>query len=94
MTFYKFSNTALQEAPTARTFEEIKKIYESKCHSNLHSLLRGGYYKLMGWHYSYCDELRQFYYTDNNGSCYKAYAPNKTLLRIAVYGTIFDIVEV
>ena len=94
-TIYKFSETATATAGTAKTLQELKEYYMAGGYQmSIHNLLQYGHEKIMGWCYDYRDELKQFYYSDKYGNTARAYAPNKTCLRKAIYGTIYDIVEI
>jgi hypothetical protein len=58
-----------------------------------HSLLNSGCYKLMGYRYDFRQYLKKYVYKVY-GNWYEAYAPNKTLLRKAIHGTIEKIVQI
>jgi hypothetical protein len=73
--------------------EFLKEKYSSRFSFGLDNLLRGGHYKLMGYAYDFRPHLKKFLYKQNYYGWQEAYAPNKTLLRKAVYGTIEKIIE-
>jgi hypothetical protein len=96
-TVYKFVNKELKTtAGKPKSIEELKNIYMTGgYYSQLSNLLSEGVERIMGWCYDYSnDELKEYYYTTHYGTTYKAYAPNKTCLRKAVIGRIYDIVEI
>ena len=101
MNYFKFSNTAQETVPDILKGGTEKEFLVPKYSAGsiqlvfgLDNLLRTGVYRLLGWEFNFKGHLKLFYYQDKRGECYKAYAPNKTLLRKAIYGTIFDIVEI
>ena len=93
---YKFSASARDEKPDflgGKTEKEwLERIYSGSLHSQLDNLRAGLGYRSSGW--AYVSTLKKYYYTDNYGNVYKAYAPNKTLLRKSTFGGIYDIVEI
>lgn len=93
---YKFSDYARDTQPDflgEKTEKEwLEEIYSDKVHFGLDDLRAGYGYRLLGW--AYVPTLKKYYYTDNYGNVYKAYAPNKTLLRKSTFGRIHDIVEI
>lgn len=56
----------------------------------IHSLLVSGGYKLGGWFYRF--NMNKYLYKQC-GQWHEAYAPNRTLLRAAVFGRIETIIE-
>ena len=94
---YKFSNTALSNKPdilkglTPIEFLETK--YQRGCIFGLDNLQRSGRYRLMGWCYDFSPFLKK-YLVKQYDSWQEYYAPNKTLLRNSIYGSIGEIVEI
>lgn len=60
-------------------------------HSASDNLLRYGVYKLMGYRYDFKPYLKLYLYKQH-GDWREAYAPNKTKLRAAIYGSIDKII--
>ncbi len=93
---FKFSDTASAEKPDflrGKTEKEwLEGIYSNTFHSQISNLQAGLGYRSSGW--AYVPTLKKYYYTDNYGNVYKAYAPNKTLLRKSTFGRIYDITEI
>lgn len=90
----KFSSTAT-EAPIMnvddpKSFLETK--YENRYDFGTSELLRTGRFKLMGWSYDFRGYLKR-YLVKQYGQWTEYYAPNRTLLRKAVYGRIDEITE-
>jgi hypothetical protein len=95
LTIYKFSDTAT-EKPTleiSNPLEFLKSKYQRGCIFGLDNLQRSGTYKLMGWAYDFKPLLKK-YIVKQYGAWHEYFAPNKTLLRRSIYGTIEKIVEI
>ena len=69
------------------------KIYESRHHLFLSNLQYHGYIKNMGYLYDLKKYLKK-YIVKQYDTWHEYYAPNKTLLRKSIYGTIDKIVEI
>jgi hypothetical protein len=81
-----------QEAkPTLEVNAFLKKAYV-RFYTNNDNLLRYGIYKLMGYAYDFKPYLKLYLYKQY-GNWNESYAPNKTLLRQAIYGKIDKIIE-
>lgn len=90
----KFSSTAT-ERPTMGLFNPksfLENKYENRYDFGTSELLRTGCFKLMGWLYDFRNHLKR-YVVKQYGQWTEYYAPNKTLLRKAIYGRIDEIVE-
>jgi hypothetical protein len=72
--------------------EFLNKHYHSGYSGAKYNLLSQGVYLLMGYRYDFKPFLKRFIYKQH-GTWTEVYAPNKTKLRAAVYGTINEIVE-
>jgi hypothetical protein len=96
MYIYNFTGHAKEEDKAAEkvTLAFIKERYEKRllC-GGLDNLLNYGVYKWLGWAYDFTDELKKFV-VKQYGQWREVYAPNKTLLRKALYGRIEKIVEI
>jgi len=92
---YPFVNHVDQNAkPTIENAENyVKEIYTNQFHSHINNLMSLGAIKSMGYYYDCRSFLKKFVYKQY-GQWSEAYAPNKTLLRKAVYGRIDKIVEI
>ena len=93
---YKFNKHTIHAKPEflhGKTEKEwLEEIYSDRTHCQLDNLRAGLGYRLLGW--AYVPVLKKYYYSDNYGNVYTAYAPNKTLLRKSTYGKISDIIEI
>ena len=67
--------------------------YWRGCNSGLMNLRSAGCYKIAGWCFDFTPYLKRFV-VKQYGSWHEYYAPNKTLLRKSLYGTIQKIVEI
>lgn len=97
MDAYKFSECAREVCPDllrGKTPEEfLKSSYWRGCNSGLMNLRSAGCYKIAGWCFDFTPYLKRFV-VKQYGSWHEYYAPNKTLLRKSLYGTIQKIVEI
>lgn len=62
-------------------------------YTNNNNLISYGVYKCMGYLFDFRPYLKKYLYKQY-GEWNEAYAPNKTLLRRVIYGTIDKIVEI
>lgn len=96
---YKFSDTATDIPPESPpiNMDEAKKWLEDKYKTRysfgMDNLKSNGVYKLMGWVFDYRPLLKKYLYKQY-GDWREIYAPSKTLLRTATYGTITKIIEI
>lgn len=90
----KFSTSAT-ETPTMGLFNPkdflIQK-YENRFDFGASELIRTGVFKLAGWKYNFRPFLKR-YLVKQYGNWIEYYAPNRTLLRKAIYGRIDELVE-
>lgn len=95
VTGYPFVSHVDQNArPIINNIEDyVKEIYTNKFHTHINNLMSLGAIKLMGYYYDCKPFLKKFVYKQY-GQWTEAYAPNKTLLRKAIYGRIDNIVEI
>ena len=84
------TETPVMNVDDPKSFLETK--YENRYDFGTSELLRTGRFKLMGWSYDFRSYLKR-YLVKQYGQWTEYYAPNKTLLRKAVYGRIEEIVE-
>jgi hypothetical protein len=94
ITRHRFSPTAT-ERPTMGLFNPksfLAQKYENRYDFGTMELLRTGYFLLQGWKYDFRKHLKR-YLVKQYGQWTEYYAPNRTLLRKAVYGRIEEIVE-
>lgn len=94
VTITKFSPTAT-EKPTMGLFNPkafLETKYENRYDFGASELLRTGRFKLSGWSYDFRKHLKR-YLVKQYGQWTEFYAPNRTLLRKAVYGRIDELVE-
>jgi hypothetical protein len=91
---YAFSETATEKPPME--IENPKQFltdkYDRGCFFGLDNLQKFGCYKLSGWSYDFRPFLKRFVVKQYD-SWQEYFAPNKTLLRRSIYGTIQKIVE-
>lgn len=73
------------------TVDFLQRAYV-RFYTNNDNLIRYGVYKLMGYRYDFKPYLKKYLYKQY-GEWREAYAPNKTLLRKVIYGTINQIIE-
>lgn len=94
MIYYDFTGNAKEENfRNDINIDFVKDIYKRKGTLFYNDLLSHGYIKILGYLYSFKDELKQ-YVVKQYGQWQEYYAPNKTLLRQNIYGKIDKIVEV
>lgn len=92
---FKFSETAA-EKPTLgyKTAEEfLENKYISRYSFGNDNLQRHGVYREMGWQFDFTPYLKK-YTVKQYGQWQEYYAPNKSLLRKALYGKITRIIEI
>ena len=89
---WKFSKWAKDEPSSVFSFNSAKEYYV-RFHSVLTTLMNEGGIKSGGWFYDFRSVLKKYLFKQN-GEWREVYAPNKTLLRKAVYGRIDKIVEI
>lgn len=94
---YKFNPEASSEGTYFDTVTDmnafITKVLGSCANFGFNQILSEGNFKYMGWIYDLRPYLKK-YWVKQHGSIQEYYAPNKTILRKAVYGRIDKIVEV
>jgi hypothetical protein len=93
---YKFSNTATDKKPELdykNVYEFLILKYNGGTSFGIDNLHNSGIYRIHGWAFIFRPYLKEYWYRSYN-MIYRAYAPNKTLLRESVHGTIEKIVEV
>jgi len=78
--------------PTLEANEFLKRAYV-RYYTNNDNIVNYGFYKLMGYQYDLKPYLKKYLYK-MYGNWQEAYAPNKTLLRAVIYGTITNIIEI
>jgi hypothetical protein len=72
--------------------EFILNLYKQGVRYSYYDLLSRGVIKLAGYEFDFKEHLKKYLYKQH-GEWHEAYAPNKTLLRKSVYGTIDKIIE-
>lgn len=72
--------------------EFILNLYKQGIRFSYHNLLSRGIIQSLGYEFDFRDHLKKYLYKQY-GRWDEGYAPNKTLLRKAVYGTIDKIIE-
>tara|TARA_R110002167_G_scaffold325017_2_gene531138 strand:- start:324 stop:659 length:336 start_codon:yes stop_codon:yes gene_type:complete len=77
-------------APDKLVIDWLKWQYEPHM-SNIYDLLNSGSYKYMGWSYDFTPYMNRYIYKQH-GQWFEVYAPNKTMLRKAVYGVVDKII--
>lgn len=92
MIIYKFTDTDA-EIDNTINFDFIKSKFDKGHIFGKDNLLRFGRYLLLGYAYDFRQEMKK-YLVKQYGSWNEYYAPNKTLLRRALYGRIEKIVEI
>ena len=89
---WKFSEWAKDEPSSVFNFNSAKECYV-RFHSVLSTIMNEGGIKSGGWFYDLRSVLKKYLFKQY-GEWREVYAPNKTLLRKAVYGRIDKIIEV
>lgn len=89
---FPFVSHVDQAARPVRTFD-LNTIYDNGCHTFFNEVSRNGRAKVMGYSYDLTPLLKS-YVVKQYDRWQQYYAPNKTLLRRALYGTIQKIVEI
>ena len=93
MYVYDFTGHAKEQDKRDFDFEYIKKFFNNKGGSTAHEVMTTGCVKFLGWKYVFHDELKK-YVVKQYGSWHEYFAPNKTLLRKALYGRVERIVQI
>lgn len=95
MYVYDFTGRAEEQHKRNITFEDVRHMYETRksWDCGMSDMLRYGIIKSMGWKYVFHDELKKFV-VKQYGSWHEYFAPNKTLLRKALYGRVERIVQI
>jgi len=93
--YHRFSDTADINPPeiseSVKAFLEFK--YQRGCFFGQDNLHRYGVYKLLGWKFDFRPIMKKFV-VKQYGSWQEYWAPNKSLLRNSIYGSIDKILEV
>lgn len=89
---YPFVNHVNQELHPTLEVSFLRDAYV-RYYTNNSNLISYGCYKLMGYEYDFKPYLKKYLYKQY-GIWTEAYAPNKTLLRKVIYGSIDKIVEI
>jgi len=94
---YKFSATAKEDCPDILNGLSPKEFLDEKYSKGtffgLDKLSRSGVYLLDGYSFDFKPYLKRFLIHQNGTWC-EYYAPNKTKLKVLVFGKIDEIVEI
>lgn len=83
-----FANHVDQNArPQLNAIELINNVFSSSCSFGFHNVSHSGQYKLMGYSYNLRPFLSKIL-VKQYGEWFEYWAPNKTILRNALYGKI------
>ena len=86
------SHVCQSAKPTIENPKEFLRRAYVRFFTNNDNLLKYGCYKVGGYKYDFKPYLKLYLY-NQYGQWYESYAPNKTLLRQAIYGRIDKIIE-